>query len=298
MQGKLVKFFSGQQYSDAAAAFRHGLEISKEIRENKAPRKVSPMPPLSRFNLRVKGLAQKHLGGGQYSNLGIASALLMRDGVQEPSREQVEKMRSRVESVLRTLKRRGEIPATTVQSKRPLPAKRSVSSAQVKQYERLVKYLLVRGHRYLARDWRDYLSFRDAVQIGTSGISRGIELHDSSSGAREITHVANHIASAVTGEVRKIKRASRRVVSLDSPDFDNRRLMHEKIGRPAFVPCESDLHLLFNSTKPHYFMPWLLCDAFGHDKSEVAKVLGVSYQAVQQAVAKARVKLQKKKLAA
>ncbi len=291
---KIKMRFKGISYGSVEDLLTHADKISRKIQVRE---KAIKLRPLSVFERRVLRLAPRFLAG-QYQRKKMALHLLKRGGVYTPSEVQLREMSRKVSMAMTLLRRRSLIRLTTKRDRPTSVLKlREAMPEEVENHMGLVNAVLSRGHKFLASDWRRFLSFEQAREIGRIGLARGIETHDPAKGALS-THACNRIASEVAKEVKRLRRFASLEVSLEAKPSQDSRSPEEKLGTPSPDPevFQNKLQVLLRKKRrlaTHHVLVWTLNHVFGHSFTDIGKHFGVSRQAVHFLVKKADKELQR-----
>ncbi len=270
--GKFSAFsvhFKGREYTDIASVLRHAEEISRVIK-SRSVKKVQAQRPLSELALKVQKVAPTFLRFGQYDRRAIITAVSTPENLVTPTR---------LSNVLRVLKKRGLIPSTTVSKLPRLTKFRTATQRDIEANIGLVHAVLKRGHPFLPSNWRQHLSYNNALNIGRMALAYAIETHNPTRGALS-THACNLIAGHVSSALRTHFTRQPREQSMDEPHRGSSgRTLRDVIGVASPKPelFENDLSkLLYHQIYPHRIMIWVLTKMYGHTLSELAAHFGVS----------------------
>ncbi len=234
---------------------------------------------------------------GQYDHKGIALELLRQRGAT-PTGEEVNALKERVGSALNVLKRKRLLPKTTSQDKPRLrPNLREASSQEIEMHTHLIHHVL-RGHKFIPRDWRDYLSSDQAFGYGLSGLQRAIELHDPTKKMQFKNYAKVWIANKIAHALLPLRRKKAVSISAAIPGTDDLKL-EDRLSTSQFNPTILEpeiVHLLSRrkSLKTSDLLIWTLL-RFGHTNEAVGKFFGVRKQAVNRIDKKVNAVLEKHK---
>ncbi len=280
-QQKIRQFFAQQRYASVEDVLKHIEGVSAEI---EAKRRLLPIPsrqkPLSPFVLSVKELALQHLAG-HYQRTTIARRILERQGKTAPTMDEVKKMTKKVAHAILVLTQRGEIPRTMVQNK-PMkwPKLCKATDDDIRKNKRLIGHVLQKGHRFLPRDWRRYLTWNEADEIGMRGLVNAIETYSPKMTFAFSTYATGQIASAIYQTVRK-KRREPALVSFDEKLHGVETAREENRGPTGTKrDIRTVVQALLSRRLASHYIGVAALKLHGHTFQEIAAHIGVRKQAV------------------
>ncbi|MDP3742138.1 MAG: sigma-70 family RNA polymerase sigma factor [Candidatus Micrarchaeota archaeon] len=271
-------------------------EIGKQTKPEKKPSKPPKPPSLSEFQKKVAQIAQgfKTLSGERYDNVKIIEALLGKPKAQIEPAEYI-LYQGRVVSALQKLKNHGAIAESKVKI---LPILNKATSEDIKKHRNFIRFVLNKGHPFLRRDWRRYLSYKDALRIGEEGLRKAIERFDPSKGYKISTYAEGWIAGEISSAVKRAARGevpkSEKPISLDEKMV--RRSRHETIAAPEpSADTHSAIELLFKlhteNKLPAHELTIAALRAYGHNRRQIGNYYGVSNERIRQIEKIAKIKV-------
>ncbi len=276
----------------------HVESVSEEIKQQQLKRKKPPARPrkpltLNEFQAQVAAIAHRHktLSGGRYDNAKIIEELLgmKREEIED---DKFRKLRVKVISALDKLKRMGVIEPSNV---RLVPNFRKATGEEIKKHSRLIHHLLSRGHPYLRRDWRKYVTYDDAVIYGEDGLRKALEKFDPEKGRKFSTYAGGWIAGTISNEVKKHERQTKveeRAVRLDEQSLGKRE-HYEVVPAPETTDRQSSaFSRLFDLQKQGKLQPLestvVALRLYGHRLREIGVHYRVTRERVRQIEKKAK----------
>ncbi|MFH0713439.1 MAG: sigma factor-like helix-turn-helix DNA-binding protein [Candidatus Micrarchaeota archaeon] len=264
-------------------------QVSLSIMALKAHGKLTNLPeeptPLSTFQQQVLDLAPRFITPkGKYKILEIAKAIAGQTS-NEIDWEIVNKAHRKVQSAFNHLREQGLIKKGV---KNIAIKQRVAREEDIEGNAGLIHATLNRGHRYLPKDWRAYISREEAAELGQIALVRAIEAHDPTKGT-----LSNYAFCAIAGKIGAEVRKRRRhglPVSLDQPQRpDDERTLYDKLGTPAKednMPKEALEHMFRlyqrRKIKPSHAAIWTLRHVFGHTLQEIGDHFKVKRQRIKQ----------------
>ncbi len=234
--------------------FEHVENVSGEIAKQPKPKRkpIARRPqgprPLTEFHRRVAELAQsfQRVAGNRYDNVKIVEALAGKPKEEIDPGEYAQWM-ARVYGVICRLKKRGVLEQT---KRRVVPRLRQATNEDIEKHRKLIHFVLNKGHTFLRRDWRYYLSYEDAVRIGEEGLQKAVERFDETRGYKFSTYATSWIAGTIARAVTKAARSQvprGKEKSLD--ETVGGRTRHELVPAQPSASAHSGIELLFNLHK-------------------------------------------------
>ncbi len=273
----LAERFKGVRCTSVHELLSHAQAVSTQIKP-----KPQVQKPLSSFTVQVLELAPSFLRG-QYRRQALVLALLERHG-KKLTNEELRKMYRKVNGALTLLKGRGLIPATSAQDRpRRLLPLREATAAEIQRGIRLVHFVLRKGHGFLPGNWRHYLSYAEALQVGKRGLVWAIETHDPEKRAFS-THATGLIAAEISHELDKIRPRKRKAKPSEMSFSSSVETLDEHRGEVS--PLNLEPLLKSGEVGSHHLILWSLNRVFGHSVREIGTHFGVNQVAVWRLVKK------------
>ncbi len=275
--------FANRRYASLEELARHAEEVANHITPIPEKRRTKPIVVIGVFGKLVVKLAPKlRTDAGLYNTLGIVRETFRREGVENPTQEQLRKRRERVANQLIKLKKLGMIErAQRIQR----PPNRIATEADMRAHIHLVE----RNLRYSGRTWLGLLDEDEARQISRLALMEAIQ------SARKKTRVQIANLSVLVTRRRLIDairakhgRGKRRQV-VEFVEESNRGKNHAElmdVAKQQGLDELAHLHALHlqGIVDARKLMAWTLHRVHGYYQREVGQAYGVTESRVCQIV--------------
>ncbi len=266
-----MRYFASQSYGNASEVVRHAVQVSKKLKATQPPNR----------NGRQVGKALTVLGQAvletapRYRKQAYGAKLISADVASQMGRRKDDYLTGQVKGSIRLLREAKLLPKPGVPKRFRL---RTVPATKVEQHRDKIKNVLENGHRYLPKNWKRFLTYRQAYAIGKKGLKRGLELHDPERGYPFNAYLKNWISSKIQNKVNvmrnKAKNSDKKTKVETTPHGNG----VEKA--PTTFQLKRRIAALLRKTKKKHYIGVFALVEQGNNYGAIAREIGVKKQAV------------------